>query len=170
VLGSWPGALGAGPIEEDSMNALKIRPRVLGTAVGLAAATTLGIAAPAFAGVSGPAFYVDGELYRTVGTPTDLSGTGAPSGAWDVIYDFGGVQTNVAEAAPGDTDYNGGRWMVHGVDFPNGYQEALADGDANGNGVLDSAEEVRAAFAAGSATDIGVVKQFECPVIPLPGH
>jgi len=23
-------------------------------------------------GVSGPSFYVDGQLYRTVGTPTDL--------------------------------------------------------------------------------------------------
>ena len=30
-------------------------------------------------GVTGPSFYVDGTLYRTVGTPTDLSGTGAPA-------------------------------------------------------------------------------------------
>ena len=37
-------------------------------------------------GVSGPAFYVDHQLYRTVATPTDLSGTGAPAQSWDTIY------------------------------------------------------------------------------------
>jgi hypothetical protein len=36
-------------------------------------------------GVSGPAFYVDGVLYRTVGTPTDLSGTGAPAHSFDIL-------------------------------------------------------------------------------------
>jgi hypothetical protein len=141
---------------------------MLVAAAGLAAATTLGAPAPAFAGVGGPAFYVDGVLYRTVGTPTDLSGSGAPAHAWDVIYDFGGAQLNVAEAAPGDSDYNGGRWMVHALTFPSGYAAAVADGDLDGNGVLDSSEEVQAALDAGSATDAGVVKQFECPAIPLP--
>lgn len=143
--------------------------RILTTAAAGAAAS-VAFAVPALAGVSGPAFYVDGELYRTVGTPTDLSGTGAPDHAWDVIYEFNGVQTNVAEAAPGDTDYNGGRWQVHLLDFPIGYEAAVADGDLDGDGVLDSAEEVAAALAAGSAVDEGVVKQFECPAIPLPGH
>jgi hypothetical protein len=146
----------------------KTWPRVLGAAAGLATATILGIANPAFAGVDGPAFYVDGQFYRTVGTPTDLTGTGAPAQAWDVIYDFAGTQLNVAEAAPGDRDYNGGRWMVHALTFPHGYSAAIADGDLDGDGVLDSAEEVQAAVAAGSAVDTGVVKQFECPAIPLP--
>ena len=105
---------------------------------------------------------------RTVGTPTDLSGTGAPAHSWDVIYDFGGAQMlNVAEAAPGDTDFNGGRWQVHAVSFPD-YDAALAAWDLNGSGMFDSAEEVEAAIDAGAATDGGVVKQFECPVIPLP--
>jgi len=142
--------------------------RMLTAAATGVAALTLGLATPAVAGVGGPAFYVDGELYRTVGTPTDLSGTGAPAHSWDIIYEFDGVQTNVAEAAPGDTDYNGGRWQVHLLSFPEGYEEALADGDLDGDGVLDSAEEVGAALAAGSAVDKGVVKQFECPAIPLP--
>ena len=31
------------------------------------------LTAAAGAGVTGPAFYVDGQLYRTVNTPTDLS-------------------------------------------------------------------------------------------------
>jgi hypothetical protein len=139
-------------------------------AAAAAALISIGLAAPASGGVSGPAFYVDGELYRTVGTPTDLSRTGAPAHAWDIIYNFGGEQLDVAEAAPGDRDYNGGRWQVHGLTFPAGYGAALADGDLDGNGVIDSAEEVGAALAAGSALDGGVVKQFECPAIPLPGN
>lgn len=130
--------------------------------------TALAVPAAALAGgVTGPAFYVDGQLYRTVGTPTDLSGTGAPAQSFDTIYDFGGLQRNVATAAPGDTDYNGGRWQVHGLSIPS-YAAALAAGDLNANGVLDSDAEIAAAIAAGAATDTGVVKQFVCPVIPLP--
>ena len=120
--------------------------------------------------MTGPAFYVDGVLYRTVNTPTDLSATGAPGHAWDTIYDFGGVQANVATAAPGDPGYNGGRWQVHALSFPSGYDAALTTGDLDGDGVLDSAAEVDAALGAGTALDTGVVKQFVCPVIPVPGR
>lgn len=134
----------------------------------LAAAVAALLASTAGAGVSGPAFYVDGTVYRTVGTPTDLSGTGAPAHAWDTIYDFGGAQLNVATAAPGDRDYNGGRWQVHALAFPQGYAAALAAGDANANGVIDSDAELAQAVAAGAARDAGVVKQFACPVIKQP--
>ncbi|MFC0505082.1 hypothetical protein [Micromonospora costi] len=141
--------------------------RVFGAGAAVAAAAVLGLAGQASAGVTGPAFYVDGQLYRTVGTPTDLSHTGAPDRAWDVIYSFGDVQQNVAEAAPGDAGYNGGRWQVHALAFPAGYAAAVTNGDLDGDGVLDSVLEVRAAVTAGSAVDTGVVKQFECPAIPL---
>jgi hypothetical protein len=117
-------------------------------------------------GVTGPAFYVDGQLYRTVNTPTDLSNTGAPDHSFDTIYDFGGLQPNVATAAPGDPGYNGGRWRVHGLSFTN-YAAAVQQFDTNGSGDLDSASEVQAALAAGAATDVGIVKSFECPAIPL---
>ena len=81
------------------------------TPFGLLAVT----AGPASAaGVSGPAFYVDHQLYRTVGTPTDLSNTGAPASSFDAIYAFAD-QRSVAEAAPGDRGFNGGRWQVHSV-------------------------------------------------------
>jgi hypothetical protein len=115
-------------------------------------------------GVTGPAFYVNGQLYRTVNTPTDLSSTGAPDHSFDTIYDFGGLQPNVATAAPGDPGYNGGRWRVHGLSFPN-YAAAVSAFDANGSGNFDSASEVQAALAAGAAIDNGVVKSFVCPVI-----
>jgi hypothetical protein len=52
-------------------------------------------------GVTEPAFYVDGELFRTVNTPTDLSRGRAPASSFDIIYDFGGLQPNVATAARG---------------------------------------------------------------------
>ena len=105
-------------------------------------------------------------MYRTVGTPTDLSGTGAPAHAWDVIYEFSGAQLNVAEAAGGPRVQ---RRQVAGTParVPDGYA-AVADGDGDGDGVLDSLAEVDAALAAGSAVDSGIVKQFECPAIPLP--
>jgi len=124
----------------------------------------------AHAGVGGPAFYVDGVTYRTVGTPTDLSNTGAPASSFDTIYDFGGAQLNVATAAPGDRGYNGGRWRVHALAWNTDYATTLAAHDGNGDGVIDTNAEVAGALAdtgAGGATDLGVVKSFECPVIPL---
>ena len=137
----------------------------------LAAATLLvGSASVAAAagsgGVGGPAFYVDGTLYRTVGTPTDLTGTGAPASSFDTIYEFFGLQTNVATAAPGDPDYDGGRWMVHGLAFAD-YDAAVAAFDANDSGDFDSDEEIAAAIAGGAATDMGIVKSFVCPVIKI---
>jgi hypothetical protein len=135
----------------------------------IVASMVLGLASSALAagsgGVTGPNFYVDGTLYRTVGTPTDLSGTNAPASSFDTIYNFLGAQTyNVATAAPGDPGFNGGRWMVHGITFTD-YAAALAEFDANNSGDFDSDEEVTAALAAEAATDIGVIKEFECPVI-----
>jgi hypothetical protein len=134
---------------------------------GLIGAILALTAAAGMAGVTGPAFYVDGELYRTVGTPTDFEGTGAPEQSFDTIYEFHGVQRNVADAAPGDRDYNGGRWIVHGLSFTD-YEAAVVAFDLNGSGNFDWAEEVEAAIAAGAATDEGVLKMFECPAIKVP--
>jgi hypothetical protein len=144
--------------------------RLIAAAIALGLAT-LALAGAAMAGgsggVTGPAFYVDGQLYRTVNTPTDLSKTGAPDSSFDTIYQFFALQPNVATAAPGDPGYNGGRWRVHGLQFAN-YPAAVAAYDTNGSGNFDSDEEVLAAIAGGAATDIGVIKSFECPVIHVP--
>ena len=141
-----------------------------------AALITAGGAAMAFgptasaAGVSGPAIYVDHVLYRTVATPTDLSGTGAPAHSWDTIYNFFGAQPSVATAAPGDPGYNGGRWQVHKVSTPGGYAAAVAAGDLDGNGVLDSADEIGAALASGTLVDDGIVKYFVCTLNKVPAR
>jgi hypothetical protein len=122
-------------------------------------------------GVTGPSLYVDGSLYRTVGTPTDLSGTGAPDSSFETIYDFGGLQPNVVEAGPGQPGFRGGRWQVRPLIFNSSYADTVAAHDTNDSGDLDSNEEVEAALAdsgPGGATLGGVVKSFECPVIAQP--
>jgi hypothetical protein len=128
---------------------------------------------PAIANAGGPpsvSFYVNGTMYRTIGTPTDLSGTAAPDGSFDLIYDFGGAQLNVATAAPGDAGYNGGRWRVHALSFNSSYAATLAAHDLDGDGALDTTAEVQAALfdvSPTGAADQGVVKSFECPVIKV---
>lgn len=137
--------------------------------IGLALAALMALSLTAFAGVSGPAFYVDGDLYRTVGTPSNFSNTGAPDHSFDTIYQFHGLQGyNVAEAAPGDPGYNGGRWRVEVINGD--YDAALAMFDADDSGDFNSAAEVHAALNEGVlSTTEG--PSFDCPVIPLPrGH
>jgi hypothetical protein len=147
------------------------RKRILTTTLALVAAASAPVAVASAAsagGVSGPAIYVDHVLYRTVATPTELSSTGAPEQSWDTIYNFFGAQRSIATAAPGDTDFNGGRWQVHKVSLPNGYGAALGSGDLDGNGVLDSDAELMAAMAAGDVVDDGIVKYFVCTLNKVP--
>jgi hypothetical protein len=122
-----------------------------------AAAMLLSIAATSVAAGGPPAlaFYVDGARYRTVGTPTDFSRTGAPAHSYDRIYDLGDELVNVAEAKPGDRDFNGGRWMV----LPVTWHTAPVQ--------LTSAEQVESYAGAGMLTIASTpAKLFECPVIP----
>lgn len=133
------------------------------TAAAAAAALLLSLAASAVAAGGPPVigFYVDGEAYRTVGTPTDFSGTGAPAHSFDRIFVLGDGLANVAEAKPGDRDYSGGRWMVLPVTWAAGVTPVQ----------LTSAEQVAAYAAAGMLTIASSpVKLFECPVIPLGGR
>lgn len=117
-------------------------------------------ASPAAAG--GPpelAFYVDGARYRTIATPTDLSGTGAPPHSFDRIYALGNGLINVAESKPGDRDYNGGRWMVLPVEWHVTPTQ------------LTSAEAVEAYAAMGKLTISSTpAAMFVCPVIPVGGR
>lgn len=125
---------------------------------GAGLALSIAVAPVAAKGPPGIGFYVDGSLYRTVGTPTDFSATGAPAHSFDTIYALGGSLMNVADAAPGDRDFNGGRWQVVPVTW-------IADAVQ-----LTSAEQVLAYADAGMLTIGAPVKWFECPVIPLQGN
>lgn len=133
--------------------------------------TALVVAGAALAGngatvVRGDAFYANGDLYRTVLTPNDLSGTGAPDSSFDTLFMFAGAQKPLSSAAPGAPGYNGGRWQVRPVSFTTSYASAVAT-YGGGDGVFDRYEELHAAIAAGAATVGGVMAQFSCPVIPI---
>lgn len=92
------------------------------------------------------AIWADGELYDTIGTPTEFKDP--PPHSTDVLYNFAGSglagQRSVSVAAPGDTDYNGGRWAVTPVTFTDTGIAKYGDGDGNiaENMELMSAEEV----------------------------
>ena len=126
-------------------------------ALGLVASLSVGTASAG--GPPALSFYVDGVRYRTVGTPTDFTGTGAPASSFEEIYALGPGLINVAEAAPGQPGFRGGRWMV----LPVTWNTAPVQ--------LTSNEQV-AWYAANGWITIGTtpVKEFECPVIRVPGN
>lgn len=141
----------------------------------LSAAALAGIAVTPAAGaapgngatvVSGQAFWVDGVAYRTVATPADLPSR-APTNSFDELYNFQGVQPSVAEAAPGQPGYNGGRWIVNLVTHADGWQDFADGASADGTPEFVSDEAVHAAIDAGALILTPDVRRFVCPVIPL---
>jgi hypothetical protein len=102
-------------------------------------------------------FYIDGTLYRTVGTPTDFSNTGSPASTYDKIYALGAGLRNVAEAKPGDTDFNGGRWAVYPVTWHIAPVQYTSDA------------QLLAAAAEGNVTIASTpTRLFFCNVAPIP--
>jgi len=101
-------------------------------------------------GPPGGTIYAHDQTYRTVGTPALLP----DQGRFDTIYVLGGGFANVADAAPGDPEFNGGRWEVRPITWirisPTQFKNA---------------EAIHAAAAAGDIRIEDVVKRFECPLI-----
>jgi hypothetical protein len=67
-----------------------------------------------------PALYGDGELWGTKGTTALPAPKGRNLQSFDKLFvitnsNNPGVQLPVSEAAPGNPDYNGGRWFTHTV-------------------------------------------------------
>jgi hypothetical protein len=64
-------------------------------------------------GPPGGTIYAHDVAYRTIGTPSVLP-QNAPDDSFDTLYHFPDCDgcKAVSDAAPGDTDYNGGRWIV----------------------------------------------------------
>lgn len=109
-------------------------------------------AAPAGQGPPMNRIYAHDELYTGVNAPRDLPN----QGNFDAIYALGPGLMAVSEAAPGDRDYNGGRWEVRIVSFVGMSPTQFT-----------SAEQITAAAAMGKVTIGDVVRRFECPLIPL---
>jgi hypothetical protein len=136
--------------------------RLAKAATGAALLISVAASSVAAGGPPNLAFYIDDVRYRTVGTPTDFTNTGAPSFTYDKIYALGNGLANVAEAKPGDRDFNGGRWAVYPVTWATGVTPVQLTNDA----------DVLAWEAAGllSIAD-SPVKLFFCSVnIVPPGH
>ena len=80
-------------------------------------------------------------------------------------------QRSVAEAAPGDRDFNGGRWDVQMAVFT---AQGLMDHDPDGDGLVDfeltSAEEVEAHEQLGHIVINDANFYFECPLLPRRGR
>jgi hypothetical protein len=128
----------------------------------LAAATLLAAVAStaAWAGNGPPhiGFYANDAVYRTIGTPTDFSNTGAPDSSFEPIFVFPN-QMNVALAAPGQDGFKGGRWQAYPVTW-NVTPYLITNGP-----------DVLAAAAAGDLTiSPTAAATFECPVIPVPAN
>jgi hypothetical protein len=102
------------------------------------------------AGPPGGVIYAHDVAYRTVGTPTDLP----DHGPFDTIYVLGEGRAAVSESAPGDRDYNGGRWEVRPVTF------VMIDPVQ-----FTNAEQIEQAAANGDIEIGEVVRRFECPLI-----
>jgi len=127
--------------------------------VGLVVAISLIFAVPAFAAGPnfGSAIYADGETWGTKGT-TDLPApTENNSQSFDGLFKItNGVmgQLAVAEAAPGNPAYNGGRWNEFSVTF-------------TGEPVLvTSYAQLHDLAIAGEVTITGTGKYFQCPLLP----
>ena len=135
----------------------KLGRRLSAAAAAITLLASIGASSVLAGGPPSLGFYVDDVRYRTVGTPTDFFGTGAPAQTYDAIYNLG-TGINVAEAKPGDRDFNGGRWLVYTVTWhvaPVQYTN------------------VEAIYAAADRGDLTInpvpVKAFFCNVAPVPG-
>lgn len=121
----------------------------------LALLATLALSSPVFAqgavGPPGGTIYASDQMFETVATPRDLPNRGK----FDTIYALGHGLANVADAAPGEMEYNGGRWEVRPIEF-------LTISPTQ----FTNADQVHAAAMAGQISIGDVVRRFECPLIP----
>ena len=141
------------------LSASKIARRATAAASAIALLASIGASGVLAGGPPSLGFYVDDVRYRTVGTPTDFFGTGAPLSTYDKIYNLG-TGINVADAKPGDTDFNGGRWLVYTVTWAEGVTPVQYTNDQQ---ILDAQDQ-------GLLTiNPDPVKAFFCNVAPVPG-
>jgi hypothetical protein len=121
----------------------------------------------------GPSLYADGEVWGTKGTTALPAPNQHNRQSFDDLF----VITNsnnpegqlpVAEAAPGNPHYNGGRWITNTVEW------TQSGFDAHGTvPVLTSYDEVMVHYDLGHLTitegtfDGGPMPYFQCPLLPV---
>jgi hypothetical protein len=151
---------------------------------GQSAALTLAVLGTALFAVPGAAsaaqamkvpdaIWANGELFGTVLTPTSFKAP--PSHSLDLLYNFemSGLRghRSVAESAPGDPTYDGGRWWVQKVAFTEmGRSTFDPDGDGVVNFELKSAADVLHYVSLGDLEIFATDVFFECPLLNPSGH
>lgn len=114
------------------------------------------------------ALWANGALWGTVLTPTSFRSP--PDHSLDLLYNFdmSGLQgqRSVAESAPGDPTYDGGRWWVQMVVFTEA-GKAVHDPDGDGvvNFELTSGQQVLQHAALGHLEILSTSTFFECPLL-----
>ena len=134
----------------------------------ITAALILGFAAAVVAmGPPGGTIWVDGIKFRTIDTGNRLPNHGPKDGIF-AIQGLDG-QGAVAEAKPGDRDYNGGRWQVYVLEWT---EAGKAVHDASGDGVVDEGMELTSwedvlyhMNSLGHLQQVQLGPSFVCPVI-----
>jgi hypothetical protein len=109
----------------------------------------------------GAAIWVDYEAYGSKATTMLPAPNGHNIQSYDPLYhvlagDDLTVLSAVAESAPGDRDYNGGRWMVIDVRWND-----PADAEP-----LYSYQEIVDAVTSGAAYTVDLETYVQCPLLP----
>ena len=111
------------------------------------------------------ALYGDGELWGTKGTTTLPAPNAHKAQSFDklfVIINGAPGQLPVSEAAPGNPEYNGGRWFTHTVMWTSGEPTVLMSYDD----VMYHYSLGELSIAAGSFEG-GPPDYFQCPMLPV---
>lgn len=134
-------------------------------------------AVPAFANPGkpnfGPAIYADGQVWGTKAVAVIPGPNGKNDGSFDKLFMITNSnnpagQMPVGEAAPGNSDYNGGRWYTQTVSWTE------AGFAAHGTvPVLTSYDDIMVHYSLGHLTidpgspDGGPPPFFLCPLLPV---
>ena len=116
-----------------------------------------------------PAIYGDGEVWGTKGTTPLPAPNARNRQAFDNLYVFdnandpNAVQLPVSEAAPGNPNYNGGRWSVQVVVWT----EAGFMAYGGYAPILKSEEEIIYNEQAGYLVIESGNNYFQCPLLPV---
>jgi len=106
-----------------------------------------------------PAFYADGELWSTKGLADLPPPNGHNLKSFDKLFNFtngAAGQLSVAEAAPGNQDYNGGRWSTQDVTW------LIIDPP-----IVRSYDEIVEHEMDGDLYITPTGNYFECPLLPV---
>jgi len=132
------------------------------SALTLALALLIVTVIPAFAAGPnfGPAIYADGVAWGTKGNGDLPAPNDHNRQSFDGLYKFtNGVagQLPVAEAAPGNPAYNGGRWIEYFVTW-----NITPPDDP-----ITSFEELSGYLQSGDASFVESGNYFQCPLLPV---